>query len=71
MAEEALAFHMEGSVADGTAIPKPSNLEDAIAGAENRGTVAILIAAMTELLKAVWVGDRHTFDEDCKNDDSI
>lgn len=30
MAEEALAFHIEGLVADGEAIPEPSSLEDVI-----------------------------------------
>jgi predicted RNase H-like HicB family nuclease len=55
MAEEALAFHIEGMVADGQAIPEPSSLEEVMADAESRGAVAILVAAKTELPKAVRV----------------
>ena len=43
MAEEALAFHIEGMVADGQAIPGPSSLEDVMAEVENRGAVVILV----------------------------
>ena len=48
MAEEALAFHIEGLVADGEAIPEPSRLEDIMADPENRDGVAILVAVKTE-----------------------
>jgi predicted RNase H-like HicB family nuclease len=48
MAEEALAFHIEGLIEDGEAIPEPSNLEDIMADAGNRSGVAILIDVKTE-----------------------
>ena len=37
MAEEALAFHIEGLVADGEAIPEPSRLDEIMAAHEERG----------------------------------
>ena len=55
MAEEALAFHIEGLVADGEAVPEPSSLEDIMADHDNRDTVAILVAVRTETPKAVRV----------------
>jgi predicted RNase H-like HicB family nuclease len=55
MAEEALAFHIEGLVADNEAIPEPSSLEEVMADAENRDGVAILVAVKTEARKAVRV----------------
>jgi predicted RNase H-like HicB family nuclease len=55
MAEEALAFHIEGLVADGEAIPEPSRLEGIMANAENHDGVAILIALKTEARRAVRV----------------
>jgi len=55
MAEEALAFHMEGLVADNEAIPEPSSLEEVMVDAENRDGVAILVAVNTEARKAVRV----------------
>lgn len=55
MAEEALAFHIEGLVEDGEAIPEPSSLEDVMADADNRDGVAILVAVKTEAKKAVRV----------------
>lgn len=45
MAGEALAFHIEGLVEDGEAIPKPSSLESVMADPVNRDGVAILVAA--------------------------
>ncbi|TIV48242.1 MAG: CopG family transcriptional regulator, partial [Mesorhizobium sp.] len=36
LAEEALAFHVEGLVDDGEAIPEPSSLEDVMADEDNR-----------------------------------
>ncbi len=47
MAEEALAFHIEGMVEDGDAIPEPSSLEDVMADPENAGAVIILIGVRT------------------------
>src|SRR5437762_7762518 len=55
MAEEALAFHIEGMVADGEAIPEPSRLEGVMADPENRDGVAILVAVKTDSRKAVRV----------------
>jgi predicted RNase H-like HicB family nuclease len=55
MAEEALAFHIEGMVADGEAIPEPSRLEGVMAHPENRDGVAILVAVKTDSRKAVRV----------------
>lgn len=43
MAEEALAFHIEGLVEDGEAIPEPSSLAEIMASAINRDGVAILV----------------------------
>ena len=36
MAEEALAFHIDGLINDGEAIPEPSDLEDVMADPDNR-----------------------------------
>ena len=47
MAAEALAFHIEGMVEDGEAIPEPSSLEQVMADHENRDGVAILVATET------------------------
>ena len=55
MAEEALAFHIEGLVEDGEVIPDPSSLEDVMADAANRDGVAILVAAKTATARAVRV----------------
>jgi predicted RNase H-like HicB family nuclease len=55
MAEEALAFHIEGLVADGEAVPEPSSLEEVMVSPENRDGVAILVAVKTEARKAVRV----------------
>ncbi|QWG11365.1 type II toxin-antitoxin system HicB family antitoxin [Bradyrhizobium sediminis] len=55
MAEEALAFHIEGLVEDGEAIPEPSSLEDVMADPDNQSGVAILVAAKTEAPKVVRV----------------
>jgi predicted RNase H-like HicB family nuclease len=43
MAEEALAFHIDGLIEDGEAIPEPSSLESVMADPENRDGVAILV----------------------------
>jgi predicted RNase H-like HicB family nuclease len=55
MAEEALAFHIEGMVEDGETIPGPSSLEDIMADPDNRSGVAILIAVKTEAPKVMRV----------------
>lgn len=55
MAEEALAFHIEGLVEDGEAIPEPSSLEEVMADAANRDGVAVLVAVKTRAAKAVRV----------------
>jgi predicted RNase H-like HicB family nuclease len=55
MAEEALAFHVEGLVEDGEAIPEASSLEAIMADPENRDGVAILVAVNTDVQKTVRV----------------
>jgi predicted RNase H-like HicB family nuclease len=45
MAEEALAFHLEGLAEDGDPIPEPSSMEKIMSDPENRDAVAILVAA--------------------------
>jgi predicted RNase H-like HicB family nuclease len=55
MAEEALAFHIEGLVEDGEAIPEPSSLAEIMASAANRDGVAILVGVKTEAKKVVRV----------------
>ncbi len=55
MAEEALAFHIDGLINDGEAIPEPSDLEDVMADPDNRDGVAILVALKTRAKKAVRV----------------
>src|SRR5437016_194701 len=55
MAEEALAFHIEGLVEDGEAIPEPSSLEAVMADPANRDGVAILVPVKTRAAKVVRV----------------
>ena len=45
MAEEALAFHVEGLVEDGDAIPEPTSLEDVMSDPGNGSALAILVSA--------------------------
>jgi predicted RNase H-like HicB family nuclease len=47
MAEEALALHIEGMLADGAHIPPPSSLKDIMAKPANKGAVVIVVAAVT------------------------
>lgn len=47
MAEEVLAFHVEGMIADGDAVPAPASLEEVMADRENRDGVAILVELKT------------------------
>lgn len=55
MAEEALAFHIEGLIEDGDAIPEPSSLEQVMAEEANRSGVVILIGADTEPKRSVRI----------------
>jgi len=55
MAEEALAFHLEGMAEDGEPIPEPSSLEDIMSKPENRLGVAILVSMKDDLPKVVRV----------------
>lgn len=55
MAEEALAFHIEGLVEDGEPIPDPTTLEEIMSDSENRDGVAILVAVKGEAPRAVRV----------------
>lgn len=55
MAEEALAFHLEGMADDGEAIPEPSSLEEIMSNPENRSGVAILVSVKNEQPKIVRV----------------
>ena len=55
MASEALAFHLEGLVEDGEAIPEPSSLEAIMSDLDNRDGVAILVDAPTAPGKAVRI----------------
>jgi predicted RNase H-like HicB family nuclease len=55
MAEEALAFHVEGLLDDGEPIPEPSTLEEIMSDAANRSGVAILVSLKTAQPKAVRV----------------
>ncbi len=43
LAAEALAFHIDGLVEDGEAIPAPSSLDSVMADTHNRDAVAILV----------------------------
>ncbi|TCU17068.1 type II toxin-antitoxin system HicB family antitoxin [Rhizobium sullae] len=55
MAEEALAFHVEGMAEDGEAIPEPSSLESIMADPENGDGVAILVSLKTPARKAIRI----------------
>lgn len=55
MAEEALALHLDGFSEDGEPIPEPSSLADVMIDPENRGGVAILVAAPARGRKSVRV----------------
>jgi predicted RNase H-like HicB family nuclease len=55
LAEEALAFHLEGLAEDGDAIPEPSSLEAVMADPDNRGGVAILVAVKADPCRSVRV----------------
>jgi predicted RNase H-like HicB family nuclease len=55
MAEEALAFHIDGMVADGEAVPEASSLGEVMADPDNKDRVAILVAVKTDAAKSVRV----------------
>jgi predicted RNase H-like HicB family nuclease len=55
MAEEALAFHVEGMIEDGDAIPEPSSLEVIMSDPDNKDAVAVLIPLRSPAKKAVRV----------------
>lgn len=55
LAEEALAFPVDGLIEDGEAIPEPSSLEEVMADKDNRSGVAILITLRAETAKVVRV----------------
>ncbi|MBZ9922724.1 type II toxin-antitoxin system HicB family antitoxin [Mesorhizobium sp. BR1-1-7] len=55
MAQEALAFHVDGLVEDGEAIPEPSSLEQVMADKDNLTGVAVLIPLKIETTRVVRV----------------
>src|SRR6478735_743702 len=55
MAEEALAFHIDGLVEDGEPVPEPSSLEAIMADRANRDAVAILVDVRTDVVMTVRV----------------
>ncbi|MGH6811195.1 MAG: type II toxin-antitoxin system HicB family antitoxin [Methylocella sp.] len=55
MAEQALAFHVEGLAEDGEAIPEPSLLESVMADSLNRAGVAILVPVRSSAPKTMRV----------------
>ena len=55
MAEEALAFHIDGLTEDGEALPEPSSLEAVMSDPEHRDGVAILVALAGSPAKTVRV----------------
>lgn len=65
MAEEALALHIDGMVAEGEAIPEASLLEEVMSDAENRDGVAILVRVTSPVAKTVRVN--ITMPEDILN----
>ena len=55
MAAEALAFHIEGVIEDGEAIPSPSTLDTIMRERVNRDAAAFIVAVPTETERAVRV----------------
>lgn len=47
LAEQALAFHIEGMIEDGEAVPEPSSLEQVMAGVDNRELTTIMVPLRT------------------------
>lgn len=65
LAEEALAFHVEGLVEDGEPVPEPSSLDAVMADPNNRNGVAILVSLKGESRKSVRIN--VTLSEDVLN----
>ena len=55
MAEQALAFHLDGLEQDGEALPEPSSLETVMGDPENRDGVAILVPAPNRAARSVQI----------------
>ena len=55
MANEALAFHLQGLAEDGEPAPEPSSLEEVMSVRENKDGVAVLIAAPNAEVKSVRI----------------
>jgi predicted RNase H-like HicB family nuclease len=55
MAAEALGFHIEGMVEDGTAVPAPSDLDAVMSDPDNADAVAFMVDAPVEAARAVRV----------------
>ena len=55
MAEEALAFHVDGLTQDGAPLPAPSSLEAVMSDPDNRDGVAILVSLADGQAKTVRV----------------
>ena len=55
MAEEALAFHVEGMRHDGEAIPPPSSMDAVMADRHNRNAVAFLVDLPAHSRRAIRI----------------
>lgn len=66
MAVEALAFHIEGMIADGEAVPEPSSIEEIMTDPRNRSGVVVLVSARIDTKKVVRVN--ITLPEDVLNE---
>jgi hypothetical protein len=44
MAEEVLAFHIQGMIEDGDPVPEPSTLQAVMADGSNRNSTPIIVA---------------------------
>lgn len=62
MAQEALAFHVEGMIEDGDPISEPSTIEAVMANPENRDGVVILVTLKAPQSKSVRIN--VTFPDD-------
>jgi predicted RNase H-like HicB family nuclease len=47
MAAEALAFHIQGMIEDGDAVPEPSKVDDIAADAAKHGAIAFMVSVNT------------------------
>ena len=55
MAEEALAFHVDGLIEDGATLPEPSTLDAVMELPDSKGGVAMRVAVKTEAIKCIRV----------------